>query len=99
MNLLQYEALNASPDWHRPFHLAGTGGMSSSLKLGDSGQIPDSDGVIRMNILLFSFFPPFEVHLYDVSHHKAINDEIMEFQGSISISSWHLKEIYMYDWH
>lgn len=58
MNLLQYEALNASPDWHRPFHLAGTGGMSSSLKLGDSGQIPDSDGVIRMNILLFSFFPP-----------------------------------------
>jgi hypothetical protein len=41
---LQDEALNASPDWHSPFHLAGTGGMLASLKLGDSGQIPALDG-------------------------------------------------------
>lgn len=38
--LLHVEALNASPVWHFPFHPAGTGGMSTSLKLGDSGQIP-----------------------------------------------------------
>lgn len=39
-HLLQEEALNASPDWHSPFHLGGTGGIPSSSKLGDSGQIP-----------------------------------------------------------
>ena len=43
-NLLQDEALNASPDWHCPFHLEGTGGMLASLKLGDSGQIPALNG-------------------------------------------------------
>ena len=42
VNLLQDEALNASPDSHCPFHLAGAGGMPMSLKLGDSGQIPTS---------------------------------------------------------
>ena len=39
-NLLQVEELNASPGWHFPFQLAGTGGIPTSLKLGDSGQIP-----------------------------------------------------------
>jgi hypothetical protein len=41
MNLLQDEALNASPGSHSPLHMAGTGGILASLKLGDSGQIPD----------------------------------------------------------
>jgi hypothetical protein len=53
MNLLQDEALNACPSWHFPLHLAGTGGISASLKLGDSGQIPDHKNQIHYLFLKF----------------------------------------------
>jgi hypothetical protein len=38
---LQLLAFQTSPTWHTPFHRDGTGGYPSSLKLLDSGQIPD----------------------------------------------------------
>lgn len=40
--LLQVELRNESPDWHCPFHLEGNADMPLSLKLGDSGQIPEN---------------------------------------------------------
>jgi len=49
---LQDEALNASPDWHRPFQPGGTAGMSVSLKLGDSGQIPESNNPLSIPFII-----------------------------------------------
>lgn len=68
MYLLQvkFDGEFASPLWHCPLHLLGTGGIPSSLKLGDSGQIPvkvnsclkshDLDGQVSYAILFVSTF-------------------------------------------
>jgi hypothetical protein len=38
---VKFDGELASPPWHCPLHLLGTGGIPWSLKLGDSGQIPE----------------------------------------------------------
>uniref|UniRef100_A0A804PXZ7 Uncharacterized protein n=1 Tax=Zea mays TaxID=4577 RepID=A0A804PXZ7_MAIZE len=38
---VKFDGEFASPPWHCPLHLLGTGGIPWSLKLGDSGQIPE----------------------------------------------------------
>ena len=65
MNLLQDEALNASPGSHSPLHMAGTGGILASLKLGDSGQIPDHKN--QSNFFKKNYMQPTQCHTNDQS--------------------------------
>lgn len=40
-HLLQFDLVKANPSWQTPFHDSGMGPNPSSLKLFDSGHIPD----------------------------------------------------------